>query len=348
MSQIDTKHGSEYHDERSTLPLPDTAVTRRFHQERHQTHMSTPTSASAFRSSKWFKLVWIVPVAAVVIIGAILIAKGIRASEGGASFIKTYPGEYEPALKAPVGFPAWLAWQHFLNSFFILLIIRTGLEVRRTTRPAAYWTRNNNGIIKTKNPPTRISLSLWFHLCLDFLWVVNGILFFVLIFTTGQWIRLVPTSWDVFPNALSALIQYVSFDWPTENGWINFNSLQQLTYFATVFIAGPLAFITGIRLSPAWSSDWKRASKIYPVGLARAIHFPTMIYFVAFVIVHVTLVLATNALRNLNHMYGGRDDYTWVGFFIFLGSLVVMAAAWIAARPLVLRALASTFGKIGR
>ena len=74
-------------------------------------------------------------------------------------------------------------------------------------------------------------------------------LFFVLLFVTGQWMRIVPTSWDVFPNALSAALQYVSLDWPTENGWVNYNSLQLLAYFVTVFIAAPLAIVTGMRMS---------------------------------------------------------------------------------------------------
>ena len=50
-----------------------------------------------------------------------------------------------------------------------------------------------------------------------------------------------PTSWDVFPNALSVLIQYLSLDWPAENGWVAYNGLQLIAYFVTVFIAAPLA-----------------------------------------------------------------------------------------------------------
>ena len=63
----------------------------------------------------------------------------------------------------------------------------------------------------------------------------------MVLFVTGQWMRIVPTSWDVFPNAVSAALQYVSLDWPTENGWVNYNALQLLAYFTTVFIAAPLA-----------------------------------------------------------------------------------------------------------
>ena len=57
-----------------------------------------------------------------------------------------------------------------------------------------------------------------------------GLIDCVLLFVTGQWMRVIPTSWEVFPNALSAALQYVSLDWPTENGWVNYNGLQQLAY----------------------------------------------------------------------------------------------------------------------
>lgn len=81
--------------------------------------------------------------------------------------------------------------------------------------------------------------------------MLNGIVFYILLFTTSQWRRVVPTSWAVFPNALSVLIQYLLLHWPTEQGWTVYNSLQLLAYFITLFIAAPLALITGLGMSPA-------------------------------------------------------------------------------------------------
>ena len=43
----------------------------------------------------------------------------------------------------------------------------------------------------------------------------------------------------MFPNALSVVIQYLSLDWPTENGWVAYNGLQLFAYFVTVFVAAP-------------------------------------------------------------------------------------------------------------
>lgn len=295
-----------------------------------------------------FTLLWLGPIGVVFLAAAVLLAVIVRDTPLVTGFIQTFPGEYELPESAPVGFPVWLNWQHFLNAFFLLLIVRTGWEVRTIRRPPAYWTRRNTGLITTRYPPTRMSLSLWLHLSLDVLWVVNGLTYVVLLFVGGQWVRIVPTSWEVFPNALSAAIQYASLDWPTTNGWVNYNSLQQLAYFSIVFVAAPLAIVTGIRLSPVWNQRFHRFDRAFPITVARAIHFPVMLYFVLFTIAHVALVLATGALRNLNRMYAAQDAVNWVGFTIFAASVVVMIAAWMLARPLFLRPIASLGGTVTR
>ncbi|MHC2999894.1 cytochrome b/b6 domain-containing protein [Microbacterium sp. HJ5] len=277
---------------------------------------------------------------------AVFAVRWLLSTQWGVDFLAAYPGEYHLPEGAPVGIPAWLGWQHFFNVFLMVLIIRSGLQVRTEKRPSVFWSPRNNGRRK-------ISLNLWFHQSLDILWIVNGVVFVVLLFLTGQWMRIVPTSWEVFPNAISAGLQYVSLDWPTENGWVNYNSLQQLAYFATVFLAAPLAIVTGVRMSGVWPKNAKTLNRIYPVEWARAIHFPVMLYFVLFIFVHVVLVFATGALRNLNHMYAAQgstdpDAYlmNWTGFWIFGVSIVVIVIAWIAARPLVLAPIARLFGKV--
>ncbi|MCT1396407.1 cytochrome b/b6 domain-containing protein [Microbacterium sp. p3-SID338] len=254
-------------------------------------------------------------------------------------FLAAFPGEYEPPIPVEPGFAPWVNWAHFFNMFLIVLIIRSGLQVRTEKRPSVFWTPQNN-------PKGKISLNLWFHQALDILWLLNGVIFVVLLFATGHWVRIVPTSWEVFPNALSAALQYISFDWPHENGWNNYNSLQQLAYFVTVFLAAPLAAVTGFRMSGLWPKKAERLSKAYPVEWARALHFPVMLYFVAFIIAHVALVMLTGFLRNLNHMFAAQDAATWTGFWVFIASLVVIAIAWVAARPLVLAPIAKVFGKV--
>ena len=278
-----------------------------------------------------------------VLLGAaVLAARWLVSLDAVQAFLARYPGETHLPEGAPVGLPAWMGWQHFFNIFLMVLIIRSGWQVRTQRRPPASWTA------KFGKNPKKISINLWFHQFMDILWLVNGAVFVILLLTTGQWMRVVPTSWEVFPNALSAALQYLSLDWPTENGWVNYNSLQVLAYFATIFLAAPLAAITGFRMSGAWPTKAEKLSRAYPIEVARAIHLPVMFYFVAFIVVHVALVFSTGALRNLNHMYAAQDAVNWTGFWIFFASLLVIVGGWFAARPILLAPLASLFGKVGR
>jgi thiosulfate reductase cytochrome b subunit len=268
----------------------------------------------------------------------VLAARGVTTLPGVPQFLERYPGEYHLPETVEPGFPWWARWTHFLNIFLMVLIIRSGYQVRTQQKPPAYWTPKKGG--------KKISIDLWLHQGLDFIWLLNGLAFVVLLFTSGHWMRIVPSSWEVFPNALSAMLQYATLDWPVENGWVNYNSLQQIMYFLVVFVAAPLAAITGVRMSELWPKNAKALNKIYPVEVARALHFPTMLFFVFFIVVHVFLVFATGALRNLNHMYAGTDVVNWTGFFLFAASLLVIVGGWVAARPLVLAPIAKLFGQV--
>jgi sulfoxide reductase catalytic subunit YedY len=314
--------------------------------------------------NKWFNLLWLVPIGVLLLIIGIAVAKGLREIPAVQDFMTTYPGTSQQQEGTPVGFPAWLGWQHFLNAFFMIFIIRSGVTIladhprlylTRHSTPGKDWFRMQKPVptdplYTAKNdsitlpdgvglPGRRHSIGLarWWHLGIDTLWLANGVIFFVLIFATGQWMRLVPMNWDVIPNAISVAIQYLSLDWPLETGWVVYNSLQLIAYFVTVFIAAPLALITGLGMSPALSTRFRRISSVFSIQVARSLHFAVLCWFVMFIVVHVTLVLTTGALRNLNHMYASRDDEGWIGFGVFALSLTVMIVAWVAATPLTYR-----------
>ena len=306
-----------------------------------------PTRIGPFTKTQWAGVV-VVGGAGLLIAAAMAVfaVRWLLSTEPLQAFLAQYPGEYHLPEGAPVGFPAWLGWQHFFNVFLMVLVIRTGLQVRTEKRPSVFWSSK-------KDKKRKMSLALWFHQSLDVLWLVNGIIFVVLLFLTGQWMRVIPTSWEVFPNALSAALQYVSLDWPTENGWVNYNSLQQLAYFTTIFIAAPVAAATGYRMSAMWPKNAKKLNELFPIELARKVHFPTMLFFVVFIAIHVFLVLSTGALRNLNHMYAAQGSTdpnayadNWTGFWMFFASMVVIVAAYAANRPLVLAPIARLFGNV--
>jgi thiosulfate reductase cytochrome b subunit len=168
----------------------------------------------------------------------------------------------------------------------------------------------------------------------------------VLLFATGQWVRIVPTRWDVIPNALSAAIQYLTFTWPVENPWVVYNSLQMLSYFGVVFVLAPLAILTGVRLSSAWPLDAPRLNRVLPEGPIRRLHVIVLFAFMAFIVVHVSLVLFTGAVLNLNVMFAARNDLSWVGTIIFIAALAGLAGVWFALTDSVQKKLAGLVGEV--
>ena len=88
--------------------------------------MSTTKNKSGTAKGKRSRLYWTVPAVLVAAVLVVLLAKWATGLAGVQSFLTDYPGHSELPEGAPVGFPAWLGWQHFLNAFLLLLIIRTG------------------------------------------------------------------------------------------------------------------------------------------------------------------------------------------------------------------------------
>lgn len=281
---------------------------------------------------------------------AVLAARWLRSLDPVADFIATYDGHPVLPEGTPEGMPWWMGWQHFLNMFLMVLIIRTGLQIRHETRPPANFTPTKDGLFSARgNTPKKFSLTIWMHQALDALWLLNGVIFVVLLIVTGHWARIVPTDPHVFQHAVSAGIQYLSLDWPTENGWVHYNALQMLSYALVVFVAAPLAALTGWRMSSWFPTKATGLNKAFPMEVARKVHFPVMVFFVAFILVHVFLVAFTGLLTNLNHMYTSRGGATdaW-GLVVFLVSVAVTAVAWFFLKPAFTAPVASRFGTVGR
>jgi thiosulfate reductase cytochrome b subunit len=258
----------------------------------------------------------------------------------------------------------WVDVLHFLNLLLLAFLIRSGIQIL-ADHPRLYWTRHStpgrewfrfqepvpDELLWTAKqdsvtlprqvglPGLRHSIGLarWWHLGTAVLWISVGTAYYVLLFATGEWRRVVPTSWAVFPSAGSVLLQYLSLNWPKQSSWVGYNSLQQLAYFVTVFVAAPLAFITALGMSPALSTKFRRVSKLLSIQVARSLHFLVLCWFLAFIVVHTTLVFTTSLLRNLNHIYALRDDSSWIGFGVFAASMVIVAVAWVWATPFTLR-----------
>jgi sulfoxide reductase catalytic subunit YedY len=312
----------------------------------------------------WYSVLWALPIAFAILVIGVVVAQALRQLPDVQAFLLRYPGAPTNAYIVTSGFPVWLRVSHFLNVLFMMFIMRAGVQIladhprlywRRDCTPGSDWFRFQKpvptGQVWTAKddsvtipgwlgiPGIRHSIGLarWWHFSVNTLWVLNGIAIYVLLFSTDQWQRLVPTTWDVFPNAVSTALQYWSLNFPTDHSWTRYNSLQQLAYFTTVFIAAPTSIVTGFMQSPSLSNSSGWFGRVLNRQRARSIHFLVLWWFLLFILAHVTLVFITGARINLNMMWAGVHDASWSGVAVFVPLMTLVAIAWWSATPFTIR-----------
>ena len=140
----------------------------------------------------------------------------------------------------------------------------------------------------------------------------------------------------VFLEAWNTWVHYATFHLPPEpNGFYGYNALQQIAYFAVVFVFGVLAILTGIAMSPAVVNRFPWYAKIFGGRqAARSIHFLTMLGFLSFLVVHVTLIVMTGFVRNMNHIVVGTDDQGIMGMLLGFAGIGLVILSWVAAHYL--------------
>ena len=163
--------------------------------------------------------------------------------------------------------------------------------------------------------------------------IITGLIFVTLLFATDQWRRIVPTSGIVLTQAWNTFVLYANFHLPPEpNGFYGYNALQQFAYFAVVLVFGPLSILTGIAMSPALANRFPLYPRFFGGRqAARSIHFLLLLGYIAFLIVHVTLVVLTGFARNMNHIVLGTDDQKPLGMILGFVGIAVVILSWIVA-----------------
>ena len=163
--------------------------------------------------------------------------------------------------------------------------------------------------------------------------IATGIVFIVMLFDTEQWRRIVPTS----PLVAFASMEHLGAlrDFSFAAGAKRVLWLQRIAtdrLFHGVFVFGPLAIATGIAMSPAVVNRFPWYARIFGGRQsARSIHFLTMFSFLAFLVVHVTLIVMTGFARNMNHIVMGTDDQKPIGMYLGFVGIGVVVLSWIVA-----------------
>jgi sulfoxide reductase catalytic subunit YedY len=292
--------------------------------------------------------------ATLLIVSPVLLLLAAAYLQWGIAGLPSLPAFATPSTAAPSGFPGWLRVTHYVNLLFLTLLIRSGLQILMDhprlygnvhCTPGTEWLRLTpitvplDRVWTAKDDSRRLTpwiglpggrhtvgIARHWHFLTVLFWVGNGFTFVALLFATGQWHRLVPMSWHIVPAAWAVFVHYATLHLPPEpDGFVRYNPLQQLSYFAVVFVLAPCAILTGPSMSPALTNRFKW----YPFlpgnrQIGRSLHFLVMCAFVLFIAMHVAMVALTGLVRNMNHIVMGTDDANPVGVWLGLFALAVV------------------------
>ncbi len=250
------------------------------------------------------------------------------------------------------GFPLWLRTTHWINALFLGFLIRSGIQILAAL-PKLYW--RDDAIPKTEwikfttqgvpeerpwvSQEEQIAVSSWlgqpggsnlglgryWHFFALLFWLLNGIVYLTLLFITGEWTRLLPVSWSVFPQAWQLLLSYLSLHPPVADTFHPYNPLQQMIYSGVVFVLCPFMILTGAAQSAAFEVRFPWYTKLFGGRqAARSLHFLGLLVVVLFTIMHTALVVSVGFPQTIGDIILGQHQ-SQQGLAIALGAGIITA-----------------------
>ncbi len=147
------------------------------------------------------------------------------------------------------------------------------------------------------------------HFFFAWLFAINGALYLLGGLVSRHFRRdLLPTRAELAPAHLAhEVVDHAKLNFPKGEAARRYNVLQKLTYMGVAFVLLPLMVLTGLTMSPGLDSAFHILLDIFGGRpSARSIHFICASLLVAFVVVHVVMVLVSGVWNNLRSMITGR------------------------------------------
>jgi thiosulfate reductase cytochrome b subunit len=217
---------------------------------------------------------------------------------------------------------------HWIVTLAFLALLVSGLEIV-LSHPRFYWgeTGNVNTPVLFKIPvpssrnlvptgygyvlPDQNGWSRYLHFQSAWVFVLTGLLYVGAGLLVGHFRRnLVPASAEVTPKRLAGKIwESLRLRRPGAQEVWSYNALQRMTYLVVIFVLAPLIIWTGLAMSPAFVSVVPSAVNILGgQQSARTLHFVVTLALLAFLLVHVLMVVLAGFGSRMRAMITGRVE----------------------------------------
>jgi Ni/Fe-hydrogenase b-type cytochrome subunit len=211
---------------------------------------------------------------------------------------------------------------HWVNALTVIVMLMSGLMILNA-HPRLYWglyganfdhawlSLGYRPIPGWATIPSTYNLAAarrW-HLAFAWLLVLPLLLFLLTSLINGHARRdLAPTRDEVHPNHVwHDIREHARLRFPTGDAALRYNILQKFSYVAVIFILLPLMMLTGLTMSPGMDAAWPWLLDIFGGRQsARSIHFICAMLLLAFVIVHLVMVMLAGPINEIRSMVTGR------------------------------------------
>lgn len=147
------------------------------------------------------------------------------------------------------------------------------------------------------------------HFLFAWIFVINGLVYWLVGLAGGHIRRdLLPTRADLRPrNLWHEIVTHAKLKFPKGEEARHYNVLQKGAYLSVALIALPLMIATGLTMSPGFNAAAPWLLDLFGGRQsARTIHFLTAAAIIAFVLLHLFMVVASGTWNNIRSMITGR------------------------------------------
>lgn len=205
---------------------------------------------------------------------------------------------------------------HWINVAAVVVLIMSGLNILMA-HPHLYW-----GVRSTFADPwvslgrvpdwllipqgRNLAEARRWHFALAWIFVLNGLAYLAFSLVSGRFKRRL---WPTLPDLKGfwpSVVEHARFHFPKDDEARVYNVIQKLTYLLIVLVVLPMMLITGLSMSPGFNAIGGVLLEIMGGRQsARTLHFLSASAIVAFILIHVGLVIWTGLFNNMRAMITG-------------------------------------------
>ena len=211
---------------------------------------------------------------------------------------------------------------HWINALTVFIMLMSGLMIFNA-HPHLYWGQYGANFdhpwlsFRGRPFPGWATIPSLYNLAaarrwhLAFAWFLSvGLILFLLTSLINRHAQrdLAPSRAEIRPSHIwHDIKEHARLHFPTGEAALRYNILQKFSYVAVIFLLLPLMLLTGLAMSPAMDAAWPWLIELFGGRQsARSIHFICAMGLLAFIIVHLVMVILAGPINEVGSMITGR------------------------------------------